>query len=140
MTKTIGYLEEKNNYLEKFIGLNRDWLERLSRGDLTDLENFRETRESILNIIRHIDALVETHSRAVEENYIDMSARTRINSLLIRKDDLVKVILSQDLEIMEMIEAAKSQIIIDLRSAQKTRKTLGSYKSGRRKETVDEEY
>ena len=139
MSKTITYLEEKNTYLEKFLGLNREWLDRLSRGDYAELESFRENRENILNIVKHIDALIETHSRREANLDSDIALKKHIHVLLIRKDALVKAILSQDLEIMEMIELAKSQIIIDLKGVQRGRKTIGSYKSYSRKETFDEE-
>jgi hypothetical protein len=139
MNKTVEYLEEKNNYLEKFLGLNRDWLDRLTRGDFAELENFRENRENILNIVKHIDALIETHSNNTDPITVDDATKSRINKLLDRKDTLVRVILSQDLEIMELIEAAKSQIIRELTQVQKGRKTIGSYKSGNRKDIVDEE-
>jgi hypothetical protein len=138
MTKTTDYLEEKNMYLEKFLGLNRDWLDKLCRGDYAELEGFRENRENILNIMKHLDALIETHSRKESNGNIDISVKKHINLLLNRKDALVKAILSQDLEIMELIENAKSQIIIELKNVQKGRKTIGSYKSFSRKDTVDE--
>ncbi len=139
MTKTIDYLREKNMYLEKFLGLNRDWLDKLSRGDYAELESFRENRENILNILKHLDALIETHSRKESAGEVELAIKKHINALLNRKDALVKAILSQDLEIMELIENAKSQIIIELKNVQKGRKTIGSYKSFNRKETVDEE-
>ena len=140
MTKTIGYLEEKNMYLEKFVGLNREWLDRLTCGNFTDVESFRENRENILNIIKHLDVLVDTHSRKMGSDEIDDSIKKRLNALLDRKDSLVKVILSQDLEIMELIETAKSQIIMELQKVRTVKKTLSSYKSTRKnKETVDEE-
>ena len=139
MNKTVDYLQEKNTYLEKFLGLNRDWLDRLSRGDYAEIESFRENRENILNIIKHLDALIETHSRKEASQDVDTATKKFINSLLNRKDALVKAILSQDLEIMELIENAKSQIIVELRNVQKGRKTIGSYKSFSRKDIIDEE-
>lgn len=138
MNKTVDYLEEKNMYLEKFLGLNRDWLDRLSRGDYAEIESFRENRENILNIVKHLDALIETHSRKESAGEIELATKKTINSLLNRKDALVKAILSQDLEIMELISNAKSQIILELQNVQKGRKTIGSYKSFNRKEIVDE--
>jgi hypothetical protein len=138
MTKTTDYLEEKNMYLEKFLGLNREWLDKLCRGDFAELESFRENRENILNIVKHLDALIEAHSRREAAHDVDISIKKHINLLLNRKDALVKAILSQDLEIMELVENAKSQIIIELKNVQKGRKTIGSYKSFNRKDTVDE--
>ncbi len=139
MKKTISYLEEKNNYLEKFLGLNRKWLDRLTQGDFGDIEEFRETRETILNIVRHIDALIESHTMRITDPEIDDEMRSQINTLLNRKESLVKAILGQDLDIMQLIERAKSQIIADLRNVSRVRKTIGSYKSFSTKEIIDEE-
>ena len=94
MNKTVDYLEEKNMYLEKFLGLNRDWLDRLSRGDYAEIESFRENRENILNIVKHLDALIETHSRREAAQDVELAMKKMINSLLNRKDALVKAILS----------------------------------------------
>src|SRR5689334_1631323 len=99
MTNTLKLLEEKNSYLEKFLGLNSQWLERLSRDDFGDIEEFRENREKILNIVKHIDTLIESHSAKMDASEVDDSVRRRINFLLERKDSLVKAILSQDLDI-----------------------------------------
>jgi hypothetical protein len=140
MTKTIQLLEEKNSYLEKFLGLNREWLGRLSRGDFGDVEDFRETREKILNIIKHIDALVEVQTQNINVDHVDTITRIRLHELLDHKDNLVQVILSQDLDIMQIIESAKSQIIIELKNVRQGRKTISSYKSTQRsEESLDEE-
>ncbi|CAM6002528.1 unnamed protein product [Sphagnum balticum] len=138
MNKTIDYLEEKNTYLEKFLGLNREWLDRLERGDFEEIESFRENRENILNIIKHLDALVETHSRREADMDIDGDSKKRISLLLDRKDSLAKAILAQDLDIMEIIEEAKARIITDLKNVNRGRKTIGRYKSFNPKDTIDE--
>jgi hypothetical protein len=41
---------------------------------------------------------------------------------------------------MQIIEEAKSQIILELQTVRKNKKTIGSYKSGAKKETLDEEF
>jgi hypothetical protein len=139
MDKTITYLEEKNMYLEKFMGLNSEWLEKLLRNDFSDLEEYRETREDILNIIRHLDALVEVQMQNANLPLASEVEKNRVAGMLARKDDLVKAILSQDLDIMQIIDTAKTQVIHDLREVQKGKKTIGLYKSYNRKDTVDEE-
>ncbi|MDZ4678113.1 MAG: hypothetical protein SGI74_11475 [Oligoflexia bacterium] len=139
MTKTIKLIEEKNTYLEKFLGLNREWLGRLAVGDFGDLESFRENRENILNIVKHIDVLVDTQSQTIDAQDVDTTTRYRLNELLDHKDLLVKAILTQDLDIMQFIETAKSQIIIELRNVRQGRKTLSSYKSEKKNsESLDE--
>jgi hypothetical protein len=139
MDRTITYLEEKNMYLEKFLGLNSQWLEKLTKEDFGELEEFRENREDILNIIRHLDALIEARVQSTEVAIVDTAIKSQINGILARKDSLVKAILSQDLDIMQIIDVAKTQVIHDLRNVQKGKKTISSYKSYNRKDTIDEE-
>ena len=139
MVKTLSLLEEKNNYFEKFIGLNKLELQRLSRSDFTDLQDFRESRENILNIIKHIDTMIESRTAEISPLIIPPEFKQRIRELLYAKDELVHTILAQDLEIMQIIDSAKSQIIIELQSVRKNKKTIGSYKSFNKKEILDEE-
>ena len=138
MNKTIQLLEEKTAYLEKFLGLNSKWLNKLSQGDFGELESFRENRETILNIIKHIDALIEARSERIAPESVDEINKAKINGLLDRKDSLVKAILAQDLDIMQIIQSAKSMIITELQKVNKSKKTIRSYKSFNRKDTVDE--
>ena len=139
MIKTISLLEEKNMYLEKFLGLNRDRLDCLGKGDFTELQRFREDREMILNIIKHIDSLIEARTAHMDEAEIEQNAKVKVSRLMERKDSLVKAILSQDIDIMSIIEKAKSEIIMELRKVRGARKTIGSYKSQSRKDNIDEE-
>jgi hypothetical protein len=142
MTRTIELLTEKNLYFERFIGLNRDQMEKLNLGDFADLENFREQRESILNIIKRLDSLIEPQTHGIDFDTVSEALRTQIKTLLDRKEMLVKVILGQDLDIMQLIEQAKSNIIRDLQATTKSRKVVGAFKSGtgiRETDLVDEE-
>lgn len=139
MIKTLNLLEEKNNYLEKFVALNRLQLRKLQQNDFAELEDFRECRENILNIVKHIDARIEQRTENVPTDLIPPEAKVRLQSLLDGKDELVHTILAQDLEIMQIIESAKSQIIVELQSVKKVRKGISSYKSFNKKESVDEE-
>ena|ERR1035438_4401520 len=139
MIKTLKLLEEKNMYLEKFLGLNRERLDHLLKGDFADLERFRGDREMILNIVKHIDSLIEARSKDVNDDDIDASAKQKVSMMLQRKDSLVKSILSQDIDIMQIIEKAKSEIILELRKVSSARRTIGQFKSQTRKDIVDEE-
>ena len=139
MMKAMELLNEKNSYLEQFLGLNTEWLKRLNQNDFSNIEKYREDRESILNIVKHIDERVEEETVGMVLEDIDEKAKDTINKVLSRKDALVKAILAQDLEIMEIIEAAKGEIIKELTKVRRNRRTISSYRSYRRKDNLDEE-
>jgi hypothetical protein len=54
------------------------------------------------------------------------------------KNDLVTRILAQDLQILSVIEQAKSEIIKELRQVQSAKKAVGAYKSGDARNKLDE--
>lgn len=139
MKRIIELLSEKNSYLEKFFDLNADWLSKLTKDDFSDLERFRESREDILNIVKHLDFLLEAKMDSLNPVVVTLDEKTIVNDLLEKKDNLVRGILNQDIDIMSIIESAKSKIIVELKELQKGRKGISSYKSFQRKETVDEE-
>ena len=64
-----------------------------------------------------------------ESDIVDAGIKVRLNQTMLRKDELVKEILEQDLGIISCIEKAKSEIIGELRDVKKGRQVLGSYKS-----------
>jgi hypothetical protein len=140
MLKTIQLMEDKNAYLIKFMALNKAKLDKLAKNDFTELELFRDNRENILNIIKHIDGLIETRFKGIDVTMISTDTKKHIHKLLIEKDDYVRAILAQDLEIMQIIDHAKSQIITELQQVRKGRKTISSYKSYNKKETFNEEF
>lgn len=140
MIKMIEMLSEKNNYLEKFLGLNREWIDKLAQNDFSELEEFRENRESILNIVHHIDSVIESLSERLDIYEVCEAEKTKVTALLDRKDSLVKAILAQDLEIMQFIDAAKALIITELKKVAKNKKSIGSYKSGSRKDNINENF
>jgi hypothetical protein len=139
MEKILALIEEKNMYLEKFCAINSDQINKLKQGSFDELEVFRESRENILNILNHIDALLSSHAALVDEKTITRADRQRLEDALNHKDEMVRVILSQDIDIMGAIESAKSEIIRQLRSVVKGRKAVSAYKSGDRTDIVDEE-
>ena len=139
MEKILSLIQEKNMYLEKFCGINTEQIKKLNAGNFQELEAFRESREKILNILKHLDALLSAHAATVDEEGILAPQRTDLRRLLDRKDDLVRIVLRQDIDIMGAIEIAKSEIIRQLRSVVRGRKTIKSYKSGAAKDGLDEE-
>lgn len=140
MSQILDLLKEKNGYLEKFLGLNCEWINRLAQNDYGQVEGFRENRERILNIINRIDDLLYSLTFSLDPESFDFTEKKEITTFLDRKDSLVKAILAQDLEIMQFIETAKGVVYDELKKVSKSKKTIGSYKSFKRNDNIDEEF
>jgi hypothetical protein len=136
MLRIITLLNQKNHYLEKFYSLNESELIRFSGRDFDGLEDFYQTREKILEMIKYLDA--EIDQAPSPESIPDEDFKQDLREALAIKDEYVNRILSQDLEILSCIESAKSDIIRELQDIRRTRKAVGGYKSGVKAHTLDE--
>ena len=132
MIRLIQFLNEKNHFLEKFYSLNESQITRLEAGKFDDLELFYNQREDLLKIIKYIDA--EIHKAHMLHKDIvgqfSEEQKTEIRESLRTKEAYVRRILEQDLQVLGMIDDAKSMIIKELKGMQKTRRALTGYKSG----------
>ena len=132
MIRLIQFLNEKNHFLEKFYTLNELQITRLETGKFDDLELFYNQREDLLKIIKYIDA--EIHKAHMLHKDIvgqfSEEQKTEIRESMRTKEAYVRRILEQDLQVLGMIDDAKSMIIKELKGMQKTRRALTGYKSG----------
>ncbi len=140
MDTIINLLKDKNYHLGKFLELNEGELLNFSEGNFDNLEVFYQSRETILDLVRCIDRLIDaaasTHGDApVVSNQNKKEMVTAMNI----KNDMVQRILAQDLQILSVIEKAKSNIIRELRTVQSGKKAIGAYKSGDAPGKLDEE-
>ena len=138
METIINLLKDKNYHLEKFLQLNEAELVNFTEGDFENLEVFYQSRETILELIRCIDRLLEAASTAHDQTAVTDAERAEIRRCMSAKNDLVTRILAQDLQILSVIEQAKSGIIKELRQVQAAKKAVGAYKSGDPAAKLDE--
>ncbi|MEK6627333.1 MAG: hypothetical protein AABY53_01810 [Bdellovibrionota bacterium] len=131
MIRLIQFLNEKNHFLEKFYTLNEAQLVRMGDGLFDELETFYNQREDLLKIIKYIDA--EIHK--AHESHKEMAGlftdeqKNEIYACLRTKEAYAKHILEQDLQVLGLIDDAKSSIIRELREVQKARKAMAGYKT-----------
>lgn len=131
METIINLLKDKNYHLEKFHELNSTELLNFAEGNFDNLEVFYQSRETILDLIRCIDRLIDAATVAQEGQIQASDAEKReITGCMNLKNELVTRILAQDLQILSMIEQAKSNIIKELRQVQSAKKAVGAYKTG----------
>lgn len=139
MEAIIKLLKDKNYHLQKFYQLNEAELINFVEGNFDNLETFYRSREVILDLIRCIDRLVE--AAAIEDKDgadIADTLKKEVLQMIDHKNELVTKILAQDLQILSVIEQAKSNIIKELRQVQAAKKAVGSYKSGETSNKLDE--
>ena len=130
MIRLIQFLNEKNHFLEKFYALNESQLVRMRAGLFDELETFYNQREDLLKIIKYIDAEVhKAHElyKVMTGTFAD-AQKTEIYACLRTKEAYAKHILEQDLQILGLIDDAKSTIIRELQGVQKARKAMAGYK------------
>lgn len=140
MEKVINLLKERNKYLAKFSALNSAECSRMVEGSFERIDDFYTAREGILQIIKQIELMME--KRLANDNGVSLippSIKRLVGALLKERDELVNQILAQDLEILQLIDQAKNDIIHELQGLKKGRKVISSYKSGSKAPTLDEE-
>lgn len=137
MKEVINLLNQKNQHLERFYRHNEDEILNFMDGNFDNLERFYNSREVILDMIGCLDRMIEDAQQAPESE-ISTNDKREIISALDRKNDLVTQILSQDLQILSLIESAKSNIIKELSQVKSAKKAVGSYKSGPREPQLNE--
>ena len=110
MNAVMTLLRDKNDHLLKFLQLNEAELINFTTGNFDNLETFYQSRETILDLIRCIDGLVDValKNSPVEESNIAPEHKKELLQLLTRKNEMVQQILSQDLQILSVIERTKS--------------------------------
>lgn len=136
MERVIALLKEKNHCLEKFYWVNEQELINFGDGNFDAVEAFYEARERLLDAIGAIDrGLEEECERAAVQ--ITNIQREDAATLLRSKDELVKSILAQDMQILTYVEKEKSNIIRELRANKHARRAVGAYANAERLRPLD---
>ncbi len=139
MERVVALLKEKNQYLEQFHLVNEHELINFGEGNFDSVEAFYQTRDKLLDLIKTVDEAIEEENRRMPVGPVTNAARVEVSSLLNKKDELVKSIVGQDLELLSYIEREKSNIIRELHSNSTAKKAVGAYASTERLQVVDGE-
>ena len=139
--RLITLVYEKNHYLEKFYSLNEKELSRFLSGNFDNLEEFYQTREKILEMIRYVDLQIDkSHNDMVRVGTeLDDMAKREFKKAMKIKDEYVERIVQQDLDVLACIDRAKTEIIRELQSLKKGKKAVSGYKMPDFQKSLDEE-
>lgn len=138
MERVIAFLREKNHCLEKFYWLNEQELINFGSGNFDSVEEFYHAREQILAQIKCLDGMIDDESARSQVETTRVQ-REEAESLLKAKDEVVKSILGQDLQILAYIEKEKSNIIRELRANKQAKRAVGAYANTERMRQLDGE-
>ena len=110
MEMIIKLLAERNHHLLKFKEINERELENFSEGNFDNLETFYQSRETILDLVRTIEGMINEELSQLNPNSKDIMdvCRKSVVEAMDVKNQIVTEILSQDLQILASIESEKS--------------------------------
>lgn len=144
MVRVIALLRERNHCLEKFYWVNEQELINFGVGNFESVEGFYQARDQILDQINSIDAMInetseKTFAIGAKLTGVSEEHRQEVELILSSRDELVKEILAQDLQVLTYIEKEKSNIIRELRSAGQAKRVVGAYSNAERLKILDSE-
>lgn len=130
MIRLVQLMTEKNHFLEKFYTLNEQQIQRLETGFYDEIESFYNKREDLINIIKYIDSEInKAHSLHKDINgvFTEMD-KYALRDCLRAKEMFVKRILDQDMQVLALIDEAKTKIIRELQDVRLAKKAMAGYK------------
>ena len=138
MQKLLHFMAERNKYLEKYYSINESEISRFHSGDFEGIDLFYANREAILEIIDVIESHINQNIESIETEPAQM-IKNEINNMLQFKDEIIKRILKQDLDLISCIDKEKTKLIIEMQDTKKNKKAISSYKGGVKKSKFDKE-
>lgn len=131
MIRVVQLLNEKNHFLEKFMSLNEKQISRLEKGNFDQVELFYNQREDLIKIIKYIDSEINKAQMMQSKQTLNLSEADRklIKESLKTKDNYTSSILDQDMQVLALIDQAKSQIIKQLQEVRLGQRAMAGYKS-----------
>jgi hypothetical protein len=131
MIRLVQLMTEKNHFLEKFYTLNEQQIIKLESGHFDEIESFYNKREDMINILKYIDSEVtKAHMQHKDINGVFAETDKRALRECMRiKEMFVGKILDQDMQILSLIDEAKSKIIRELQDVRLAKRAMAGYKT-----------
>lgn len=131
MIRLVQLITEKNHFLEKFYTLNEQQIVKLESGHYEDIEPFYNKREDMINILKYIDSEInKAHLQHKEINGVFTETDKRALRECMRvKEMFVSKILDQDMQVLALIDEAKTKIIRELQDVRLAKKAMAGYKT-----------
>ena len=125
----VSLLKSKNKCLQRFLEVSLTFLDQASSQDFSNLQGFQDQREASLKAIDLYDRKI-TESIALLPQLEHMAELSfAVEELLQRKHQIVAQIVAVDEKIVAQIELEKLRIQRELNQSQKSKDTVGKFKS-----------
>lgn len=131
MIRIVQLMTEKNHFLEKFYTLNEQQIIKLESGHFDEIETFYNKREDMINILKYIDSEInKAHLQHKDINgvFADTDKRALRECMRV-KEMFVGKILDQDMQVLALIDEAKTKIIRELQDVRLAKKAMAGYKT-----------
>jgi len=130
MIRIVQLLTEKNHFLEKFFTINEKQIARLEAGHYDDIEQFYNKREDLIKILKHLDQeVLKSHTQHKEINGVFTATdKASLRECMRIKEMFVERIVDQDMQVLALIDEAKSKIIRELQDVRLAKKAMAGYK------------
>lgn len=131
MIRLVQLITEKNHFLEKFYTLNEQQIIKLETGHYEEIEIFYNKREDLINILKYIDSEVnKAHQQHKDINGVFTETDKRsLRECMRIKEMFVTKILDQDMQVLALIDEAKTKIIRELQDVRLAKKAMAGYKT-----------
>ncbi|OFZ71986.1 MAG: hypothetical protein A3K03_12000 [Bdellovibrionales bacterium RIFOXYD1_FULL_44_7] len=127
--RIIALVRSKNKFLERFLKVSEEFLRPAALGDLSGVEAFSLSRDKMIKVM-------DMYDRRIEKECSELSVEQKNQELIVslgveldRKDNLIQKIAKVDAEIMQIIEQTKTDLTKELTQLQKSKETIGKFKS-----------
>lgn len=135
MQELIALLGRKCQCYKSFYRICNDFLDEISKGDLTNLSKFQNQRSGLLTVLENLESDTQNFLKQFDDSpgafdvLLTSENKTQIQYLTREKDSLIQAILELDKQILKHIDRQKSDTIHKLQSVQSGKRTLGAYRS-----------
>lgn len=122
MNTPEDFLFEINRMLEHMYSLNEAQYTRVASGDISDLDEFYQSRERILEIIKYLSFELEQ----IEGESID---KKQLSQLISARKMYLEKIIEIDLKIFGKLDEVKTNLLKEIGENRSTQRVLKAYKS-----------
>ena len=101
----LSLIKQRNSFFIKFKNLNDNKLEKVRNGNFRNLKLFYDTRSKLLKHVEKLDSEIRSFAKTCpsKTKNIPVLLKKSLTKALDRKEELIKEILEQDLELINYV-------------------------------------
>ncbi len=100
----LSLVKKRNDLFVKFRNINDRELDQVRSGDFSNLKVFYDERSVLLSSVSKLDSSIRSFSKHPVAKPVKNDVRVNLLNALDKKEELVREILEQDLEIIHLVD------------------------------------